>query len=68
MSPETAVAYFSGVRIIQTEVVEEPGSNLDNLIRFLNDHRDEEETEVRVGVLEEIEAEMSSLRSAEESE
>lgn len=66
---ETLVGYGAGgTRIIQAEVVDEPGENLDNLIEFLRQHRDEEESEQRAGILEEIETEMSSLRSAEESE
>lgn len=65
---DTLVGYGAGgARIMQTEVVEQPGSDLDNLIEFLREHRDEDESEERVGVLEQIEAEMSSLRAAEES-
>lgn len=59
---ETLVGYGAGgARIILSEVVDEPGDNLDNLIAFLRTHRDEAESEQRVGVLEEIEHEMSSL-------
>lgn len=66
---ETLVGYGAGgARILQTEVVEQPGNNLDNLIEFLREHRDKEQSHKRVGVLEEIEAEMSSIKSAEESE
>lgn len=54
-----------GTRIIQQEVVDEPGDNLDNLIAFLQKHREEEDLEDRVGVLEQIEKEVSSLRSTE---
>jgi hypothetical protein len=65
---DTLVGYGAGgARIIQAEVVEQPGSNLDNLIEFLNEHRgDKKDTEQRVGVLEEIQAEMSSLRAETE--
>lgn len=54
-----------GARIIQREVVEEPGDNLDNLISFLQTYREEEELEDRIGVLEQIEKEVSSLRPSE---
>lgn len=57
-----------GARIVKREVVDEPGENLDNLIEFLREHRDEDQAQKRVGVLEEIESEMSSLRQAQESE
>lgn len=66
---DTLVGYGAGgARIVQTEVVEQPGDNLDNLIDFLREHRNEEETEQRVGVLEEIEAEMSSLAPSEDAD
>lgn len=66
---DTLVGYGAGgARIVQTEVVEQPGDNLDNLIDFLREHRNKEETEQRVGVLEEIEAEMSSLAPSEDAE
>lgn len=66
---DTLVGYGAGgARILQTEVVEQPGNNLDNMIEFLREHRDKEQSRQRVGVLEEIEAEMSSIRSTEESE
>lgn len=54
-----------GARILKREVVDEPGNNLDNLISFLEDHRDEEGSEGRIGVLEQIEQEVSSLRSTD---
>lgn len=54
-----------GARILQREVVDQPGSNLDNLVSFLRTHREEEELEDRVGVLEQIEKEVSSLRPSE---
>lgn len=66
---ETLVGYGAGgARIIKAEVLDEPGDNLDNLIEFLQEHRDQDEAEKRVGVLEQIEAEMSSIRSSEESD
>jgi dnd system-associated protein 4 len=54
-----------GARIIEREVLDEPGDNLDNLVDFLQDHREAEDTDNRVGVLEQIEKEVSSLRSSE---
>lgn len=66
---DTIVGYGAGgARIVQTEVVEQPGNDLDNLVEFLREHRDQEKSKQRVGVLEQIEAEMTSLHSAEESE
>lgn len=66
---ETLVGFGAGgARIVKREVVDEPGANLDNLIEFLQDHRDAEQAKKSVGVLEEIESEMSTLRQAEESE
>lgn len=69
LDPETQIdtltAYGAGgARIIQEEVVEEPGQNLDSLISFLQEHRDVEALEEQVGILEEIEEEVSSLRSS----
>jgi len=54
-----------GTRIIKQEVVDEPGNNLDNLVAFLQKYREEEELEGRVGILEQIEKEVSSLRPSE---
>lgn len=54
-----------GARIIQREVVDEPGDNLNNLISFLQKYREEEELENRVGILEQIEQEVSSLSRSE---
>lgn len=50
-----------GARILKREVVDEPGDNLDNLITFLDNHRDTEDASGRAGVLEQIEKEVSSL-------
>lgn len=52
-----------GSRLLEREVVDEPGRNLDNVIAFLRDHRDEDRLEEQVGVLEEIEREMNTFRS-----
>lgn len=50
-----------GARILKREVVDEPGDNLDNLVSFLEEHRDTEDASGRAGVLEQIEQEVSSL-------
>lgn len=50
-----------GARIIKREVTNEPGDKLDNLVNFLQDHYKRSDTKERVGVLEEIEQEFSSL-------
>lgn len=57
-----------GARILKREVVDEPGNNLDNLITFLEDHRDTEDASGRVGVLEQIENEVSSLSPPDSTE
>jgi len=56
-----------GARILKREVVGEPGDNLDNLVSFLEDHQDTEDTSGRVGVLEQIEKEVSSLSTPDGS-
>jgi hypothetical protein len=62
---DTLISYGAGgARIIQEEVVDEPGQNLDNLVSFLQEHRDVEALEQQVGILEEIEKEVSSLRGS----
>jgi dnd system-associated protein 4 len=68
--PETQINVLTsfaagGARILKREIVDEPGRNLDNLITFIQDHRKAKETEKRVGVLEQIENEVSSFRSSE---
>lgn len=64
---EVLTAYGAGgARLLEREVVDEPGSNLDNLIAFLRQHRDEDQLERQVGVLEDIENEISSLRGAQD--
>lgn len=55
-----------GSRLIKQEVVDAPGDNLDNLMDFIQDHRNEDEMKKRVGVLEEIEKEISSLKPSAE--
>ncbi|MFC7214304.1 hypothetical protein ACFQO4_09465 [Saliphagus sp. GCM10025334] len=54
-----------GARILKREVTDEPGTNLDNLVAFLHDHRQADETEARVGILEQIENEVSSFQTPE---
>jgi hypothetical protein len=57
-----------GARILKREVVDEPGDNLDDLIAFLEDHRDTENASGRAGVLEQIEQEVSSLSPPDSNE
>lgn len=57
-----------GSRILKREVVDEPGENLDNLVTFLEDHRDTEDAPGRVGVLEQIEKEVSTLSPPDSTE
>lgn len=59
---ETLQSYGAGgSRILRDEVVDEPGEALDNLIALLQQHRDQDEMEKQVGILEDIENEISSL-------
>jgi hypothetical protein len=51
-----------GARLVNREVVDEPGDNLDNLITFLQDQRTEDDDTDRAGVLEQIEQEITSLQ------
>ena len=51
--------------IIKREVVDEPGDNLDNLISFIQSYRNAEKSKDRMGVLEQIENEVSSFDSSE---
>jgi len=57
-----------GARILKREVVDEPGDHLDNLVSFLEDHRDTEDASGRAGVLEQIEKEVSSLSPPDSTE
>lgn len=62
---ESLTAYGAGgSRILEREVVDEPGTNLDNIISFLREHRDKDELDHQVGVLEQIEEEINTFRSA----
>jgi len=62
---ETLTAYGAGgARLLEREVVGQPGSNLDNMIDFLRTHRDEDRLQEQVGILENIENEISSLRTS----
>ncbi|RRJ28795.1 hypothetical protein [Halocatena pleomorpha] len=47
----------AGIDIIRSQVVEQPGDPLDNMIEFLRRNRDIESEEERISVLEEIERE-----------
>ena len=49
-----------GIDIIRSQVVEQPGDPLDNMIEFLRRNRDVESEEERISVLEEIEREFQS--------
>lgn len=53
-----------GARILQDEVVEASGDNLDNLVQFIKDHQRIDDPP-RIGILEQIEKEVSSLRPSE---
>lgn len=55
-----------GARLIKKEVIDEPGDNLNNLVDFIQAHRDEDVMKERVGVLEEIEKEISSIKPSAE--
>lgn len=57
-----------GARILKRSVVDEPGDNLNNLVTFLEDHHDTEDASGRVGVLEQIEKEVSSLSPPDSTE
>lgn len=59
---ETLQTYGAGgSRILKEEVIDEPGEPLDNLITLLQQHRDQNQMEKQVGILEDIEEEISSL-------
>jgi hypothetical protein len=55
-----------GARVIKEEILDEPGSNLDNLITFVKNTQDEDRLSKQVGVLEDIEEEISSLQTAQD--
>jgi hypothetical protein len=55
-----------GSQIIEGEVLDQPGSNLDNLISFIRENRDEEELTEQVGILEDIEQDISGLSTAQD--
>jgi hypothetical protein len=46
-----------GIEVIRSQVVEQPGDPLDNMIEFLRRNRDTETEKKRISVLEEIEQE-----------
>ncbi len=55
-----------GARLIKQEVVDKSGDNLNNLIDFIQAYREEDIMKERVGVLEEIEKEISSIKPSAE--
>ena len=55
-----------GARVIKEQIVDEPGSNLDNLIAFIKNTQDEDKLTKQVVILEDIEEEISSLRAAQD--
>ena len=50
-----------GARILEERVLDQVGSNLDNLISLIQENHDEEELTEQVGILEEIEQDISGL-------
>lgn len=66
ISPEIQIDVLTeyaagGARLLVDEVIDAPGNDLDNLVSFLRQNRDEEQLTEQVGILEEIEQEVSSL-------
>jgi len=47
----------AGIDIIHSQVIDQPGDPLDNMVEFLRRNRDKESEESRRGILEEIEKE-----------
>jgi hypothetical protein len=59
---ETLVSYgAAGSRIIYEEVISSGGDDLDSLVDFVQEHRDDDRVEKQTGVLEQLEDEISSL-------
>jgi hypothetical protein len=59
---ETLVEYgAAGSRALYEEVISPGGDNLDNLVDFVQEHRDDERVEKQTGVLEQLEEEISTL-------
>lgn len=66
INPETQIHVLTqyaagGSRLLVEDVTEAPGDNLDNLISFLQQNRNEQKLTEQVGILEEIEQEVNSL-------
>lgn len=66
ITPETQIEVLTqyaagGSRLLVDEVTSVPGDNLDNLISFLQQNRNEQELTKQVGILEEIEQEVNSI-------
>lgn len=64
---ETLQRYGAGgARILKEEILDEPGSNLDNLVSSIMSTRNEDQMTEQVGILEDIEDEISSLRATQD--
>ena len=50
-----------GAEVLLEEVVEQPGENLDLLIQLIQDQRDSEEMQRQLGILEEIDVELTTF-------
>jgi dnd system-associated protein 4 len=67
MQIETLRQYGAGgARILEEEILNSTGSNLDNLITFIKATQDQDQITEQVGILEEIESEISGLPAAED--
>jgi len=61
---ETLQTYGAGgAEILQEAVVEQSGNNLDNLVMFLKDREDDTDVQQQAGILEEMQEEISSIKS-----
>ena len=52
-----------GAEVLHEEVVEQPGENLDLLIQLIEDQHDTDEMQRQLGILEEIDAELTTFSS-----
>jgi dnd system-associated protein 4 len=67
MQIETLRRYGAGgARILEEEILDSSGSNLDNLISLIEQTQDQDQITKQVGILEEIESEISGLPAAQE--
>jgi len=61
---ETLQTYGAGgAEILQEAIIDQSGSNLDNLIMFLKDHQNDKNIERQAGILEEMQEEISSIKT-----